>query len=82
LKLNNEEPLSNFAFNFNLRRYTKDLSNPTLDFDVCCAWGLRLAAEFKVQAATESDWTATGGASAPGAGESSGRAGWMLLALS
>jgi hypothetical protein len=35
---------------------------------VCCAWSLRLAAEFKVQAATESDWTATGGAAAAGAG--------------
>ena len=29
--------------------------------EVCCAWSLRLAAEFKVQAATESDWTATVG---------------------
>ena len=30
--------------------HAADLSNPTLDFEVCCAWSLRLAAEFKAGA--------------------------------
>ena len=31
MKLENDDPISNFAFNFNLRRYTKSIANSRLE---------------------------------------------------
>jgi class 3 adenylate cyclase len=36
--------------------HAADLSNPVLDFSVCCAWSLRLGLEYKTQADREYVW--------------------------
>eukprot|EP00740_Mantoniella_antarctica_P012454 CAMPEP_0181373684 /NCGR_PEP_ID=MMETSP1106-20121128/15535_1 /TAXON_ID=81844 /ORGANISM="Mantoniella antarctica, Strain SL-175" /LENGTH=467 /DNA_ID=CAMNT_0023491449 /DNA_START=29 /DNA_END=1432 /DNA_ORIENTATION=- len=36
--------------------HAADLSNPTMHFDTCAAWSLRLTAEFAAQARREADW--------------------------